>query len=205
MEEGEFFISSSSRPFQFSSNGTDIFSGSESQFFPGMDCVESVDPENIDLEFGKMSMLGVVDSIGDGVDSSDLQGAIFTPLASSLTFDPKNSSPYQALRPENVSLQNDGSKSDDSPSDLSPPSPLSPLGLGELRHTRDKLKLDLPMTGSPFTLETPTFPPTGIKRRQVEPVKGEASVLDSGEETEDSGIESTNGNRGECLESAVQL
>lgn len=45
-------------------------------------------------------------------------------------------------------------------------------GLGELRHTRQRLKLDLP----------------GPLRNVAEIVKGEASLLDSGE---DSGIESS--------------
>jgi hypothetical protein len=71
----------------------------------------------------------------------------------------------------------------------SPPSPLSPSGLGELRHTRDRLKLDLPISSTAFVLD----PPSAGKRRSVETVRGEASLLDSGDETEDSGIESNNG------------
>lgn len=75
------------------------------------------------------------------------------------------------------------------PVSQSPSSPLSPSGLGELRHTRDRLKLDLPVSSTAFVLD----PPALGKRRSVETVKGEASLLDSGEETEDSGIESSNG------------
>ena len=82
-----------------------------------------------------------------------------------------------------------GADKDCEPTPQSPSSPLSPSGLGELRHTRDRLKLDLPVSSTAFVLE----PPALGKRRSVETVKGEASLLDSGEETEDSGIESSNG------------
>jgi len=82
-----------------------------------------------------------------------------------------------------------GADKDSEPISQSPSSPLSPSGLGELRHTRDRLKLDLPVSSTAFVLE----PPALGKRRSVETVKGEASLLDSGEETEDSGIESSNG------------
>jgi tyrosine kinase 2 len=82
-----------------------------------------------------------------------------------------------------------GADKDSEPTLQSPSSPLSPSGLGELRHTRDRLKLDLPVSSTTFVLE----PPALGKRRSVETVKGEASLLDSGEETEDSGIESSNG------------
>jgi len=82
-----------------------------------------------------------------------------------------------------------GADKDNEPISQSPSSPLSPSGLGELRHTRDRLKLDLPVSSTTFVLE----PPALGKRRSVETVKGEASLLDSGEETEDSGIESSNG------------
>jgi len=82
-----------------------------------------------------------------------------------------------------------GADKDSEPTSQSPSSPLSPSGLGELRHTRDRLKLDLPVSSTAFVLE----PPALGKRRSVETVKGEASLLDSGEETEDSGIESSNG------------
>jgi hypothetical protein len=47
----------------------------------------------------------------------------------------------------------------------------------------------LPVSSTAFVLE----PPALGKRRSVETLKGEASLLDSGEETEDSGIESSNG------------
>jgi hypothetical protein len=82
-----------------------------------------------------------------------------------------------------------GADKDSEPVSQSPSSPLSPSGLGELRHTRDRLKLDLPVSSTAFVLD----PPALGKRRSVETVKGEASLLDSGEETEDSGIESSNG------------
>jgi hypothetical protein len=59
-------------------------------------------------------------------------------------------------------------------------------GLGELRHTRDRLKLDLPPANTKFVLVAP------CKRRSVEQVKGEASLLDGEEIMESTGFKSNN-------------
>jgi len=105
------------------------------------------------------------------------------------TSDPTNTVLSTAVTNERPISTFVGADKDSEPISQSPSSPLSPSGLGELRHTRDRLKLDLPVSSTAFVLE----PPALGKRRSVETVKGEASLLDSGEETEDSGIESSNG------------
>ncbi|XP_059477234.1 uncharacterized protein LOC132197739 isoform X2 [Neocloeon triangulifer] len=88
-EEGDFFVSSSTRPFHL--NPAAI---STSQFFPGMSATDPSEPPSPGGSSGESS-------------------------------------------------------------NTTPPSPLSPTSLGELRHTRDKLKLDLP---NKFCLVPPLSP-----------------------------------------------
>lgn len=234
-EDREFFISSTARPFQFNPSSTDSLVGSNvSQFFPGKDTiltsVKSSDCTTSDI----LPVPSVCDSESDHTDAanssscvtetspqkSQAQGVSGSPTK--LEFKDKkfpwNSSKIESkdrlatdsptLRlkqgtPLSVDRVVRPDDRDSPPELLSPSSPLSPSGLGELRHTRDRLKLDLPPSGSPFLLD----PPSGAKRRSlVEAVKGEASLLDSGEETEDSGIESSNGHRsGDMIEGSGHI
>ncbi|XP_049853256.1 uncharacterized protein LOC126334745 isoform X4 [Schistocerca gregaria] len=234
-EDREFFISSTARPFQFNPSSTDSLVGSNvSQFFPGkesiLSSVKSSDCTNLEI----LPVPSVCDSEADHTDTVNngtcvtetspqkIQTQGVTGSPTKLEFKDKkfpwNSSKIESkdrlatdsptLRPkqgmpltvDRVARPDDR---DSPPELLSPSSPLSPSGLGELRHTRDRLKLDLPPSGSPFLLD----PPSGAKRRSlVEAVKGEASLLDSGEETEDSGIESSNGHRsGDVIEGSGHI
>jgi len=268
-EDGEFYISSSARPFQFPGGSSNVLTSSGSQFFPGQlyhmgsECkpadftVDFVTPDSgiIDMAVtDKLSALEAgADSYNDEVDTSPSSISRFAvsfndPLANrksdsikgivwedevysfksggdetSSSRSPTSLAVGEQISMESVKLQelpfgdilelakpsdlssntvtNEMSSSarpvpccvaadkDSETVSQSPSSPLSPSGLGELRHTRDRLKLDLPATSTAFVLE----PPATGKRRSVETVKGEASLLDSGEETEDSGIESSNG------------
>ncbi|XP_067005607.2 uncharacterized protein [Anabrus simplex] len=281
-EDGEFYVSSSARPFQFNAADSDIFCNNSSQFFPGQlyqatnveDCSTNTTATSVQ---SKMSTLGVsVDSYEDEVDTSlpavsnlnkssamvgnqnskakgekDVQANIAENKPSSpkhikeVSFknltdehtevsnsDNSDGIEHSSLLATNdrakmavstvaltsrlntlplsynagevkslatcVTVDNNVEKELDFVETPSPSSPLSPTsGLGELRHTRDRLKLDLPASGSAFILD----PPALSKRRSVEAVKGEASLLDSGEETEDSGIESSNGTTASSLKS----
>jgi hypothetical protein len=273
-EDGEFYISSSARPFQFPGGSSDVLTNSGSQFFPGQlyhvgseykpseitvdfvtpdsgiiditvadklsgletgtdSCNDEVDTSpssicrfpvsfNDQLANNKSDTIkGIlweneVDSIKSGVDetSSNRSSASLDvgdktslesmklqelPFADVLELK-KASDPTSSMAPS-ASVTNEMTSGvrpvsscvvtdkDCEPVLQSPSSPLSPSGLGELRHTRDRLKLDLPLSSTAFVLD----PPAVGKRRSVETVKGEASLLDSGEETEDSGIESSNG------------
>jgi hypothetical protein len=269
-EDGEFYISSSARPFQFPGGTSDMLTSNGSQFFPGQlylmgsECKQSdmtvdfVTPDSGIIDITVPDNFSTLetgsDSYNDEVDTSvsSISGfavSFENQLAnhrsdsvkrtvreddvhcvkpgadeiaskwSSLPLDvgqncdklqklPFADMPELGSTPDNsinavssASVTNEmssGARSvssavvADRDSDMavqSPPSPLSPSGLGELRHTRDRLKLDLPISGAAFVLD----PPAAGKRRSVETVKGEASLLDSGEETEDSGIESSNG------------
>ncbi|XP_069692335.1 uncharacterized protein [Periplaneta americana] len=251
-EDGEFYISSSARPFQFPGGSSDVLSNSGSQFFPGQlyhigsECKQTARVDDITVDFvtpdsgiiditvaDKLSALEAgSDSYEDEVDTSPSNISRFSvsfseQLAGHKTDratvwedetdsvkcgadeSPSSSSDNgEKVSIESVKLQDlslaesaratepvtngvSGSSvdRDTDTCSQSPSSPLSPSGLGELRHTRDRLKLDLPASSKAFVLD----PPAVGKRRSVETVKGEASLLDSGEETEDSGIESSNG------------
>lgn len=270
-EDGEFYISSSARPFQFPGGGSDVLTTSESQFFPGQlyHMGSESRPSEITVDFvtpdsgitdmtvaDKLSALETgVDSYNDEVNTSPSSISRFTISFNDQLANRKSDSVKGIVWEDDVDCYKSGvdeMSSDRSlassdvgektsvklhellfadvlelakASDLtsnnvsaasvtneiisgarplsscvvtdrecetvlqSPSSPLSPSGLGELRHTRDRLKLDLPLSSTAFVLD----PPAVGKRRSVETVKGEASLLDSGEETEDSGIESNNG------------
>nr|CAD7598297.1 unnamed protein product [Timema genevievae] len=231
-DDGEFYISSSARPFKFSSMGSDT-AGTGNQFYPGQ-----ADIDDVKLDFAKeshLALLGVsVDSCDDEVNTSLLT---FTPESVDRPaivsghdnpFNVKetrsfNTSDHTIWSPSGESLPSlDGkrpvtelsaagvlkkslitggtqnsigdisnadsnSKNPDSICNTETSVPMSPTGLGELRHTRDRLKLDLVGSNGGFLLD----PPGGSKRRAG--IRGEASVLDSGDDTEDSGIESSNG------------
>nr|CAD7442022.1 unnamed protein product [Timema bartmani]CAD7455171.1 unnamed protein product [Timema tahoe] len=231
-DDGEFYISSSARPFKFSSMGSDT-AGTGNQFYPGQ-----ADIDDVKLDFAKeshLALLGVsVDSCDDEVNTSLLtftpesadrpaivsghdnpfcvketrsfntsDHTIWSPSGESLpSLDGKR--PVTELSAAGVlkkSLITGGTqnsigdisnadsnfKNPDSICNSETSVPMSPTGLGELRHTRDRLKLDLVGSNGGFLLD----PPGGSKRRAG--VRGEASVLDSGDDTEDSGIESSNG------------
>ena len=224
-EDGEFYITSSARPFQFTSNNSD-----SSQFFPGQlyQVGDFTTPDSgiIDITSAdKFANLDTgVDSYEDEVDTSPSSISRFavsfndqllnrksnssrditwedevdpaSPTVDNFTETVAIESTKQEESPpaemDPVSLVDSAAETDSKDGDnvlQSPSSPLSPSGLGELRHTRDRLKLDLPTSSKTFVLD----PPAVGKRRSVETVKGEASLLDSGEETEDSGIGSSNG------------
>ena len=258
-EDGEFYISSSARPFQFTSTNTDVLSNS-SQFFPGQlyhasDCkpVDFTTPDSgiIDItSTDKLTNLETgIDSYEDEVDTSPSSISRFavsfndqlqsrksnsikdiawedevdcgspgldkySSTSSEIADKPSDETvksqellhaesdlapvadvtvvpnEVTGIKPIPTSAEIDNNKDKDGDNmSQSPSSPLSPSGLGELRHTRDRLKLDLPTSSKAFVLD----PPAVGKRRSVETVKGEASLLDSGEETEDSGIDSSNG------------
>nr|CAD7406279.1 unnamed protein product [Timema cristinae] len=227
-DDGEFYISSSARPFKFSSMGGDT-TGTGNQFYPGQ-----ADVDDVKLDFAKeshLALLGVsVDSCDDEVNTSLLtftpesadrpavvlghdnlfcikeahsDHTIWSPSGESLpSLDGKR--PVTELSPAGVlkkslitggpqnsigDISNAGGnfKNPDSICNSETSVPMSPTGLGELRHTRDRLKLDLVGSNGGFLLD----PPGGSKRRAG--VRGEASLLDSGDDTEDSGIESSNG------------
>jgi hypothetical protein len=268
--DGEFYISSSARPFQFPGGTSDMLTTNGSQFFPGQlylmgsECkqgdvtVDFVTPDSgiIDISVpDKLTTMETgVDSYNDEVDTSVSSASGFVVSSdhqlanhksdsvkgivweddvhcvksgveeisgkwSSLSLDLgqkvsleceklhklpsadlmelRRASDHSSNTVPDAAVTN-GMSSDARPAvaerdsemaTQSPPSPLSPSGLGELRHTRDRLKLDLPISTTAFVLD----PPAAGKRQSVETVKGEASLLDSGEETEDSGIESSNG------------
>nr|CAD7204515.1 unnamed protein product [Timema douglasi] len=223
-DDGEFYISSSARPFKFSSAGTG------NQFYPG-----EADIDDVKLDFAKeshLALLGVsVDSCDDEVNTSLLtftpesadrpaivsghddpfcvketrsDHTIWSPSGESLpSLDGKRPvtelSPAGVLKksliaggPQNsvgdVSNADGNLKNLDSICSSETSVPTSPTGLGELRHTRDRLKLDLVGSNGGFLLD----PPGGGSKRRAG-VRGEASLLDSGDDTEDSGIESSNG------------
>ncbi|XP_021936658.1 uncharacterized protein LOC110838102 isoform X2 [Zootermopsis nevadensis] len=273
-EDGEFYISSSARPFQFPGGSNDVLTSSGSQFFPGQlyHVGSEYKPSEITVDFvtpdvdivnitvaDKLSALETgVDSYNDEVDTSpssmsrfsvsfndqltnhkseSIKGIVWEDeidsSESGVNGTSSNRSSASSDVGEKASLEStklqelpftdllELAKASDPTSSIvlsvsvtnemlsgaksvsgcvitdkdcetvlqSPSSPLSPSGLGELRHTRDRLKLDLPLSSTAFVLD----PPAVGKRRSVETVKGEASLLDSGEETEDSGIESSNG------------
>ncbi|KAJ9591248.1 hypothetical protein L9F63_002213, partial [Diploptera punctata] len=247
-DDGEFYISSSARPFQFTTTNSNVLSNS-SQFFPGQlyqvnDCkpIDFITPDSgiIDITSSdKFTPLETgIDSYEDEVDTSPSSISRFAVSFNDQLLSRKsnsikdiawddeedssssgiNKSPEGEDKPSAETLKQQeiapaefdkseattvvpgevtSNKPLPSPTETadgdnmsqSPSSPLSPSGLGELRHTRDRLKLDLPASSKAFVLD----PPAVGKRRSVETVKGEASLLDSGEETEDSGIESSNG------------
>ncbi|KAK3913164.1 Serine/threonine-protein kinase LMTK2 [Frankliniella fusca] len=202
-EDGEFFISSSAQPFH--TLGEAGPSGG-SEFFPGRDLtVSSVDDG--DVIDGPLDHNSVESGLANDLenqnwrhtedfsdsDSSDTNmmtasegsfnqhqsgdsNSSSTPMvtANGSSKGSEDSSIYHSL-PSNQELQVD-SGSDSPLSELSPTSPLSPSspshGLGELRHTRNRLKLDLPAANTTFVLVAP------CKKRSVEQVKGEASLLD---------------------------
>lgn len=137
----------------------------------------SVSQGKVSMEFVKLQELPFTDILELAKTSDSTNTVLDTAVASEMSL---------GARPVSTFV---GADKDSEPVSQSPSSPLSPSGLGELRHTRDRLKLDLPVSSTAFVLE----PPALGKRRSVETVKGEASLLDSGEETEDSGIESSNG------------
>lgn len=137
----------------------------------------SVSQGNVCMESVKLQALPCTDILELGKTSDPTNAVLSTSVTSEIIL---------GARPVSTSV---GGDKDTEPVLQSPSSPLSPSGLGELRHTRDRLKLDLPVSNTAFVLD----PPALGKRRSVETVKGEASLLDSGEETEDSGIESSNG------------
>nr|CAD7262954.1 unnamed protein product [Timema shepardi] len=223
-DDGEFYISSSARPFKFSSAGTG------NQFYPG-----EADIDDVKLDFAKeshLALLGVsVDSCDDEVNTSLLtftpesadrpaivsghndlfcvketrsDHTIWSPSGESLpSLDGKRPvtelSPAGVLKksliaggPQNsigdISNAEGNFKNPDSICNSETSFPTSPTGLGELRHTRDRLKLDLVGSNGGFLLD----PPGGGNKRRAG-VRGEASLLDSGDDTEDSGIESSNG------------
>uniref|UniRef100_A0A1B6DIJ0 Protein kinase domain-containing protein n=1 Tax=Clastoptera arizonana TaxID=38151 RepID=A0A1B6DIJ0_9HEMI len=137
-DDGEFYISSSAKPFhQFL---TDDAAGSE--FFPGAndDFETEFNPLASDLESVNIENDKKDDLIESGIKSKHIN------------------------KPSNLYIPPEPVQSEElSSAEVSP-------GLGELRHTRQRLKLDL----------------HGTVKNIAEPVKGEASLLDSGE---DSGIE----------------
>jgi hypothetical protein len=273
-EDGEFYISSSARPFQFPGGSSDVLTSSGSQFFPGQlyhvgseykpseITVDYMTPDSgiIDITVAdKLSALETgVDSYNDEVDTSpssisrfsvsfndqlvnrksdNIKGIVWEDRVdsfksgedeissnrSSASSDVGEKTSLESMKLQELPFADvlELAKASDPTSSMvstasvtnemisgarpvsscvitdkdcetvlqSPSSPLSPSGLGELRHTRDRLKLDLPLSSTAFVLD----PPAVGKRRSVETVKGEASLLDSGEETEDSGIESSNG------------
>lgn len=205
-EDGEFFISSSAQPFH--TLGEAGPSGS-SEFFPGRsltassvddnDVVDGMSDPNVldneqipatenqnwrhteelsDSDSSDTNMITASDGSFSQHRSGDSNSSS-TPMvtANGSSKSSEDSSIYHSL-PANQELQVD-SGSDSPLSELSPISPLSPTspshGLGELRHTRDRLKLDLPASNAAFVLVAPN------KKKSVEQVKGEASLLD-GEE-----------------------
>lgn len=201
-DDGEFFISSSAQPFHTLG---EVGSSGSSEFFPGRDLTATiVDVTEVDGIVGSRSIDGPeksednnqtwqpLEEFSDS-DSSDTNmitasegsfnqqksgdsnsSSSVMVTANGSCRSSEDSSIYHSL-PTNQELQVD-SGSDSPSSELSPTSPLSPMspshGLGELRHTRDRLKLDLPAPNTTFVLVTP------CKRRSVEQVKGEASLLD---------------------------
>ncbi|XP_052120123.1 uncharacterized protein LOC113205464 isoform X2 [Frankliniella occidentalis] len=202
-EDGEFFISSSAQPFH--TLGEAGPSGG-SEFFPGRDLtVSSVDDGDVvdgpmdhnsvksglptnsenqnwrhtedfsDSDSSDTNMITASEGSFNQQQSGDSNSSS-TPMvtANGSSKSSEDSSIYHSI-PSNQELQVD-SGSDSPLSELSPTSPLSPSspshGLGELRHTRDRLKLDLPAANTTFVLVAP------CKRRSVEQVKGEASLLD---------------------------
>ncbi|GLH02940.1 Tyrosine-protein kinase transmembrane receptor Ror [Gryllus bimaculatus] len=221
-EDGEFYISSSARPFQFSGTNTDMFGGNGSEFFPGQLYRSSNDEDlsappteiaDVSLEFlpfeveidGRDEVSKCSEETNENSSNMKEECSDNHTNATVMLVEIQQVSPVTEDIPNECVIDDDPGEtcvqntstnftkepeSPGSPLDSSPTSPLSPTsGLGELRHTRDRLKLDLPTSGSAFVLE----PPALNKRRSVETIKGEASLLDSGEETEDSGIESSNG------------
>lgn len=216
-EDGEFFISSSAQPFH--TLGEAGPSGS-SEFFPGRDLtVSSVDDSDVvygilenssetnelqascenqnwrhteefsDSDSSDTNMITASEGSFNQQKSVDSNSSS-TPMvtANGTSKSSEDSSVYHSL-PTNQELQVD-SGSDSPLSELSPSSPLSPTspshGLGELRHTRDRLKLDLPAANTTFVLVAP------CKKKSVEQVKGEASLLDGEDIIEDPGFKSTN-------------
>ncbi|XP_037872993.1 uncharacterized protein LOC101742325 isoform X3 [Bombyx mori] len=218
----DFFISSSARPFE----SLGIMS-TTSQFFPGMHVKASPLPEP-----------SPPDEAEEPPDESTGRTALPHTRAPSLDLTTPDSG-VEDVTPGSAPPDDDFDKKPASPepawrlTDSEPTSPASPPELGGLRHTRDKLKLDLPPSphaASPrglrvfnFVLDKPrrspalqpTFSTFGkctlepepeqkliltddveqeeVKQESpkasIEGVKGEGTVLDSGDE--DSGIESS--------------
>lgn len=176
-DDGEFFISSSARPFhQFLTDGYHD-DGSTSQFFPGRLTAEEDFPVDFkpsaadinpvvipSLSHPKLQIMfeNPVETTETNLENSDLLESRV--IAEQVVHNEKKAT---KPKPGDLYINSEGSTSSEETSSAE----TSP-GLGELRHTRQRLKLDLP----------------GPLRNVAEIVKGEASLLDSGE---DSGIESS--------------
>lgn len=136
----EFFVSSSARPFQ----------GSSSQFFPSSSrypifkTAEGKTP-------GSQEPPGAADFItpDSGVEDSTPQRKPdeedIPNVLDNLKFNFIGGKSGDG-KPASDAFGEDSSSSNDVPSNNSPISPLSPVALGELRHARNKLKLDLPLS-----------------------------------------------------------
>jgi len=188
-EDDEFFISSSARPFDYLgvSAGGDHTDAGGSEFFPGRDLVSQDDAEpdasasDSDPEMVTASEHSVQQK-GSGEDSSSDAYRSLASTDSVDGLDGADATDGDSPPPASPAMASPATAN-------SPPSPSSPAcALGELRHTRDRLKLD-------FLLEAPpkALPKVGLKKRSsVEQVKGEASLLDGDdvEDIDDSGIDS---------------
>ncbi|KAL0278322.1 UNVERIFIED_CONTAM: hypothetical protein PYX00_000172 [Menopon gallinae] len=136
----EFFVSSSARPFQ----------GGSSQFFPsgsrypifknseGKTPMSEEPPGTTDFITPDS---GVEDTTPQKKPEEDVANVLDN-LKFSFIGRPGEGKPASDAFGEDSSSSNDMSI----PSNNSPVSPLSPVALGELRHARNKLKLDLPLS-----------------------------------------------------------
>ncbi|XP_046402298.1 uncharacterized protein LOC124168207 [Ischnura elegans] len=225
--EGEFMVSSSSRPFQYCAPDP-TFQVGTTQFFPGLGLIANNVPgwvagrrsswsksgeDGGGLELGEGSTVGEGGSSGvtdpaatvdsqQEEDSDAQERPLKGPLVGAVEWLSQQSLPSPTIHSSSSSASLSSCSSP-------PASPLSPTGLGELRHTRDRLKLDLPhkfnlsevsqgpkkvvkvterVEGSNVDSQASEETVDEVKelkvKRRAEEQKGEASLLDAEKERE---------------------